>query len=225
MKGGNYLKNSSFKKLLRTISKNWRLFLVVIILTTISGYLLSAYGLTKHYITSAEIYIESLDEQSSVQKAATCKLLFTSPQMYNTLNDNLQYGFSYAEYEKMIHVEQINDTQLLKIEIDCDNSIASYKLMTIYLEHLSEVIVNYKENATFRIVRDPEEPAKPSFPNDKVFTIGGGIIGILIAIIGTIIIWKLDNTITADDDITEIYNIPLLGALPDFDNEIDYLGR
>lgn len=145
--------------------------------------------------------------------------------MYDTINDYLEYGFSYAEYEKMIHVEQINGTQMLKIKVDCDNSAASYKLMTMYLEHLPEVITNYKENATFRIVRNPEEPANPSFPNDRVFTIGGAIFGIIIAIIGTIAIWKLDNTITADDDITELYNIPLLGALPDFDNEIDYLGR
>lgn len=211
--------------MLRTISKNWRLFLVVIILTTISGYLLSAYGITKHYITTSEIYIESLDDQLSVQKAATCQLLFTSPQMYDTLNDYLEYGFSYAEYEKMIHVEQINNTQMLKIEVDCNNSAASYKLMTMYLEHLPEVIVNYNEKATFRIVRDPEEPSKPAFPNDRIFTVGGAIIGIIIAITGTIVIWKLDNTITPDDDITELYNIPLLGELPDFDNEIDYLGR
>lgn len=194
-------------------------------MTTISGYLLSAYGLTKHYITTAEIYIESLDEQTAVQKATTCQLLFTSPQMYDTINDYLEYGFTYAEYEKMIKVKQINNTQLLKIQVDCDNSDASYKLMSIYLEHLNEVIVNYKENASFRIVRNPEEPSSPSFPDDKLFTIGGAVLGVLIAVIGTIAIWKLDNTITADDDITELFGIALLGELPDFDNEIDYLGR
>lgn len=210
---------------MRTISKNWRLFLVVIILTTISGYLLSAYGLTKHYITTTEIYIESLDDQSAAQKATTCQLLFTSPQMYDTINDYLEIGFSYAEYEKMIEVKQINNTPMLRINVDCDNSDASYKLMNLYLEHLPEVITNYKENATFRIVRSAEEPSEPSFPDDRLFTIGGAALGILIAIVGTVAIWKLDNTITADDDITELYNIPLLGELPDFDNEIDYLGR
>ncbi len=145
--------------------------------------------------------------------------------MYDTINDYLEYGFTYAEYESMIKVKQINNTQMLKIQVDCDNSDASYKLMTIYLEHLSEVIENYKENATFRIVRNPEEPSAPSFPDDKLFTIGGAVLGVLIAIIGTLAIWKLDNTITADDDITELFGIPLLGELPDFDNEIDYLGR
>ncbi len=197
----------------------------MIVLTTISGYLLSAYGITKHYVTTAEIYIESLDDQSSVQKAATCQLLFTSPQMYDTINDYLEIGFSYAEYEKMINVKQVNGTQVLKISVDCDNSAASYKLINLYMEHLPEVITNYKENATFRIVRSPVEPAMPSFPNDTLFTVGGALLGFLVAVTGTIVIWKLDNTITSDDDITELFNIPLLGEIPDFDNEVDYLGR
>ncbi len=201
------------------------MFLVVIILTTISAYLLSAYGLTKHYVTTAEIYIESLDDQSSVQKATTCQLLFTSPQMYDTINDYLEIGFSYAEYEKMIKVEQVKGTQLLRIKTDCDNSAASYKLMQLYLEHIPEVIENYKEKATYKIVRNPEEPSEPSFPNDMIFTVCGASLGFIISLVGVIVIWKLDNTITADDDITEIFDIALLGELPDFDNEIDYLGR
>ena len=216
---------SNYKKLFRTISRNWRLFLVVIILTTISGYLLSAYGLTKHYITTAEIYIESLDDQTALQKTATCELLFTSPQMYDTINDYLEYDFSYAEYEKMLDVKQMNGTQMLKITSDCDNSTASFRLMEKFLMVLPEVIENYKGNATYRIVREPVQPVEPVFPDDKIFTVGGAILGLIIAITGTIIIWKLDNTITFDDDITELFNIPLLGELPDFDNEIDYLGR
>lgn len=216
---------NNYKKLFRTISRNWRLFLVVIILTTISGYLLSAYGITKHYITTTELYIESLDDQAATQKTKTCELLFTSPQMYDTINNYLEYDFSYAEYEKMLKVEQLNGTQMLKITTDCDNSTASYRLMEKVLMVLPEVIENYKGNASFRIVREPLEPSEPSFPDDKIFTTGGAILGLIIAITGIIIIWKLDKTITMDDDITDLFDIPLLGKLPDFDNEIDYLGR
>lgn len=145
--------------------------------------------------------------------------------MYDTINDYLEYDFTYAEYDRMIDVKQVKGTQVLKVTVDCDNSPASYKLMTKFLSLLPEVIENYKGNASFRIVRDPIEPSAPSYPDDKIFTIGGALLGILIAVTGTIIIWKLDNTITVDDDLTELFNIPLLGELPDFDNEVDYLGR
>lgn len=197
----------------------------MIVIMSISGYLLSAYGLEKHYITTAEIYIKSLDEESGIQKAATCQLLFTSPQMYDTINENLESGFSYAEYEKMLHVEQLNETQVIRITSDCDNSNASYKLITKFIELLPTVIDKYSEKVTFDIVRNPVEPAEPSFPDERIFTVGGAVLGILTSIIGILIIWKLDNTITTDDDITELYGISVLGELPEFDNEIDYLGR
>lgn len=199
--------------------------MVVIILTTISGYLLSAYGLDKHYITTAEVYIESLDSQSAAEKATTCGLLFTSPQMYDAINETIENPFSYAEFDRMIDVEQVSGTAMLRITTDCDNSYASFKLMNRLIELMPAVIENYKEKANFQLVRSPAEPSAPSFPNDKIFTLGGMIIGFVIAIIGTIIIWRLDNTITADDDITDVYGVPVLGELPDFDNEIDYLGR
>lgn len=225
-KGEIILTLTGIKKLSRTISRNWRLMVVVMILTTISGYLLSAYVIDRHYITTTEIYIESLDSQTASEKAATCQLLFTSPQMYDIINDYLEIGFTYAEFDEMISVKQVNKTTpVLKIYVDCDNSAASYKLMTMYLEHLPKVIENYKENATFRIVRQPVEPANPAFPNDGLFTLGGFLIGFIIALIGIILIWKLDNTVTTDDDITEMFGISLLGEIPDFDNEVDYLGR
>ena len=99
MKGGSYL-TSSYKKLIKTIQRNWKIFFVVIVLTTISGYLLANYGLTKHYHTITELYIKSEDSETDAQKAATCQLLFTSPQMYNTLNLQLEQGFTYAEYAR-----------------------------------------------------------------------------------------------------------------------------
>ena len=194
-------------------------------LTTISGYLLSAYGITKHYHTVTEIYIESLDDESNAQKAATCQLLFTSPQMYNTLNLQLQQGFTYAEYDEMITIEQINRTQMLKITVDCTTSSASYKLSELILRVLPTVIENYGAGAEFTVVRNPAEPSEPVFPDEDLFTLGGTLIGFVISIIGIIVIWKLDNTITSDDDLTEEYELDILGEIPDFDNEVDYLGR
>lgn len=224
MKGGSSL-TSSYKKLIKTIQRNWKIFFVVIVLTTISGYLLANYGLTKHYHTITELYIKSEDSETDAQKAATCQLLFTSPQMYNTLNLQLEQGFTYAEYDEMIAVEQINGTRMLRITVDCSTSVDSYKLSEIILRVIPVVIKNYGEAATFTVMRNPVEPSKPVFPDEDTFIMGGALAGLLISLIGIIIIWKLDNTITADDELSEAYDIDILGEVPDFDNEVDYLGR
>ncbi len=224
MKGGSSLQ-SSYKKLVKTVERNWKIFFVVIVLTTISGYLLANYGITKHYETVSEIYIESLDEETDSQKAATCQLLFTSPQMYNALNIRLERGFTYAEYDEMLTIEQVNKTRLLRITVDRDKSSDSYRMNTLILDIIPSVISNYGEQADFVIMRSPIEPSKPVFPDENIFIMGGALIGLTISVIGILIIWKLDNTITADDDLTEGYDIDILGEIPDFDEEVDYLGR
>lgn len=213
------------KKLLRVVQKNWRMCVVVVILMTICGYVLAAYGMDKHYITTAEIYIESTDGGSATEKADTCLLLFTSPQMYNAINNTLASGFSYAEYDRMISIEKKSGTQILKISTDCDNSDASYKLMVRFIELMPEVLDSYRAEATFSIVRNPVQPSEPSFPDEKLFTLLGAITGAIISILSIIIIWKLDNSITPDDDLKKIYDISILGEIPDFDEEVDYLGR
>lgn len=213
------------KKLLRVVQKNWRMCVVVIILMAICGYVLAAYGLDKHYVTTAEIYIESTDETPASEKADTCLLLFTSPQMYNTINNTLSSGFSYSEYDRMITVKKKSGTQILEISTDCDNSDASYKLMVRFIELMPEVLDSYRAEADFSILRNPVQPSEPSFPDEELFTLLGAIFGALISVISVIVIWKLDNSITPDDDLKNLYNISVIGEIPDFDAEIDYLGR
>lgn len=198
---------------------------VVVVLMTICGYVLAAYGMKKHFVTTSEIYIESTDGTAPSEKADTCMLLFTSPQMYNAVNETLASGFSYAEFDKMFSVKKKSDTQILEISTDCDNSDASYKLMLRFMELMPSVIDSYNAGASFTVLREPTQPSEPSFPNETAFAACGSAIGIAISVLAVIVIWKLDNSITADDNLLEQYNLTVLGEVPDFDSEIDYLGR
>ncbi len=219
------MKRNQFKKLLNTIKNNWRVALVVVIMMAISGYVLANYGLTKHYVTTTDIYIESTDDMPPSEKAAMAALLFTSPKMYDAINENLNVQFSYAELEKIISVSQVNDTQLITAKFDCPTSMESYKLAELYLQLIQQVLDDYDANAETKVVRTPIEPQKPEFPDDTLFTIVGASAGAVISIIGLFIIWRLDNTISSADNITDEYGVPVIGELMDFDNEIDYLGR
>lgn len=219
------MKRNEFKKLINTIKSNWRVAVVVVIMMSISGYVLANYGLEKHFVTTADIYIESTDGTPPTEKAAMSALLFTSPKMYDAINANLNVQFSYAELEKIIDVQQVNETQIITATFDCHTSVESYKLAELYVDLIQQVLDDYDANAVTKVVRAPIEPQKPVFPDDMLFTIIGAISGAVISIAGIIIIWRLDNTITSADDIAEEYGVPIIGELMDLDNEIDYLGR
>ncbi|MBR5089876.1 MAG: hypothetical protein IK093_10660 [Ruminiclostridium sp.] len=219
------MKKNELKKLGITIKNNWRIAVVVTVMLAISGYLLSSYGMTKHYITTAKVMVESTDDVPHTEKTATAALLFTSPKMYDAINDNLVTKFSYAELAKMINVVQESGTQIITATFDCETSSDSYKLAELYLSQLRPVIDEYEANLRATVISSPVEPQRPDFPDERLFTIVGASIGAALSILGIIIIWKLDNTVTSADNITEEYGVPVIGELMDFDNEIDYLGR
>lgn len=210
---------------MNTIANNWRIAVVVTIMMAISGYILAGYGLRKHFITETEIYIDSTDGTAPQEKAAMIALLFTSPRMYDALNDNLRTKFSYAEFDEMIDVRQENSTQIVKASFDCQTSAESLKIAELYLSQMQRVLDEYGANVSVRVVAQPVEPQYPAYPDEMLFTIIGACLGFALSAAGIIIIWRLDNTITSADDIAAEYNISVIGELTDLDNEIDYLGR
>ena len=218
-------KKNKFKKLLNTIRNNWKIAVVAIVLTTISGYLLSAYGITKHYITTFDVMVTDENGKPDPVSATTAALLFKSPNIYNEMNEGLQVRFSYQEYENMIEISQEGGTGILKAQIDMSTAENSCKLAEIYLKAMPKVLSAYIENSGITVISAPKMPEAPVFPNDLLFVGIGFGAGLLISVIGILIIWKLDNTITSVDNLTEEYNVPVLGELMDFDREIDYLGR
>ena len=125
----------------------------------------------------------------------------------------------------MIKVVPKNGTQIITATFDCETSSDSYKLSEVYLGQIQMVLDEYEADAKIEIIATPVEPQRPEFPDERLFTAIGAAIGVILSITGILVIWKLDNTITSADNITEEYGVPVIGELMDFDNEIDYLGR
>ncbi|MBP5606560.1 MAG: hypothetical protein J6X60_13640, partial [Ruminiclostridium sp.] len=219
------MKINQLKKLGITLKNNWRVAVVTTVMMAICGYVFALYGMTKHYMTYTDIYIESTDSTRSDEKAATAALLFTSPKMYDSINDMLRTKLSYAELDRMIDVTANKDTQIISASFDCETSADSYRLSEVFLSRVQTVLDDYGANASIRIISYPAEPRRPEFPDENLFAMIGAGLGAVISVTGLIVIWRLDNTITAADNITEQYNVPVIGELMDFDNEIDYLGR
>lgn len=219
------MKRNQLKKLGITLKKNWRIAVVVTVMMAICGYVFALYGMTRHYITTTDIYIESTDSTGSAEKAATAALLFGSPKMYDSINDLLKTKLSYAELDKMITVTTNKDTQIISASFDCETSTDSYRLSEVFLSRVQVVLDDYGANAVTRVISFPTEPQRPTFPDENLFAVIGACIGAVISVIGIIVIWRLDNTITSADNLNEQYDVPVIGELMDFDNEIDYLGR
>lgn len=68
-------------------------------------------------------------------------------------------------------------------------------------------------------IRTAKEPSSPVSPNKTQNTLIGAAVGIILACLIVILLDFIDTTIKSEDDIAEIYKIPVFAEIPDFDSQ------
>ena len=68
------------------------------------------------------------------------------------------------------------------------------------------------------VIRTAKTPGAPISPNKVQNTLIGAGIGLVIACVISILLELIDTTIKPDEDLSEIYKIPVFAEIPDFSN-------
>ena len=68
------------------------------------------------------------------------------------------------------------------------------------------------------VIRTAKTPGAPYSPNKTQNTLIGLAAGFVLACLISILLELIDTTIKSDEDISEIYKIPVFAEIPDFDN-------
>lgn len=68
------------------------------------------------------------------------------------------------------------------------------------------------------VIRKAYEPTAPYYPNKLKNTLIGAAIGFVAACLLAVLLELIDITIKPDEDLSEIYKIPVFAEIPDFEN-------
>ncbi len=229
MKGGVGLKQKRrAAKFFGIFFANWRMALVAVVLCAASAYVLSQYVLEKHYISTAQIFVERTEEENhtaeeisaSQQFAANVVMVLQSPQLYDRLNASLEGAYSPEQYRKMLDITREPGTQIIAIEADCGDPVSAFNLALTMTEISPSVIRDFMGYGVVKVVTSPDLPTSPAFPDVDMFTAVGALIGLALSLVGVLIIWLSDKTISPVDDITAEYNVPVFAEIVDFEARI-----
>lgn len=75
---------------------------------------------------------------------------------------------------------------------------------------------SYGQLGTIRSAKEPTSPVSPSKVRN---TLIGAAVGVVLACLIVILLDFIDTTVKSDDDIAEIYKIPVFAEIPDFDSQ------
>ena len=200
-----------------------------IICSTILGIIIAVvvtqYLLTPQYSSSVMLVVKADTEEKNI----TVNELNTAQRLVNTyiivlkdddvldeVIDTLDIEITTKKLRSMIKLSPIDNSEILQIEAQTESPELSAKICNTLVQiapRKLEEIVNagfVKPVGVAKIMKDP------TFPNKTSAMIIGALAGLIFSVIVILLIYFLDNTVKAGDDVQNRFGIPVLGEIPSF---------
>jgi capsular exopolysaccharide synthesis family protein len=207
----------------------WRR-LILITFCTLSGLLIffafTRFAIHPTYTASVQMYVSSDDATSSIdlndlyyaQKVVTTYINFLKTKVFYTqVIEESNLNYTSGELKEMIEINAVNNTEIFQISVTSGSAEDSYKLVTAIQKLAPEHIKGIKASAEINVVDPAEYPTGPSGPNILFNSAIGGLIGLFLSI-SMAILWEvIDVNVKNQDELKIKYNKPILGTIPNFD--------
>jgi capsular polysaccharide biosynthesis protein len=148
------------------------------------------------------------DISASANLAEICVTLFKNSDEMTALYDGCT-----------VNVDVADGTFFITITVDATDAQKCANVANQLAEKAAEVYnskFSYGQIGTLRQAKVPSAPYAPS--NTKNMLIGAAI-GLIASCLISILIELIDTTIKSEDDIQDIYGIPIFAEIPDFENQ------
>lgn len=218
--------------LLHIFSSVWRRIWIVIlagIFTAILGFCYASFFITPVYSSSIMLYVNNSSVSigsasfsiSSSEITAAQSLVKTYIELLKnrtTLEAVIEKSgvdYTHEELNDMITASSVNDTEILRVVVTCDDPYEAAKIANCIAKVLPIRISEIIEGSSMEVVDSAVANLDKVSPKITKYTAISLIIGALTAFIILIIIAMLDDTIHDEDYILQNYKYPILAKVPD----------
>lgn len=152
--------------------------------------------------------IFSSDISGSAQLAKTCVTLFNNSDKITSIYNGCDVVISVTD-----------ETFYITISVSGDDPENCANVANQIADMCAEVFHERFGYGQIGTIRTAQVPSAPSSPNKFRFTIIGFAVGLIAACVVSILLELIDTTIKPDDDLFELYKIPVFAEIPDFENQ------
>jgi capsular polysaccharide biosynthesis protein len=215
------------------ISTLWRVFkkhaIAVIIFTILAATaagVLAVVVLEKRYAATATFYVENRqtetiatigDINTARSMVNDCIRLFSTHRIRENLAGSTNLNYTANQLERMINMFILNNTSFFDITITMDDPQKAVNTLNTFvnlcIEEYEEVIGSGK----IVLVDPPIAFSGHVFPSASLFIAGGFLAGFVLSFILVFLIEVLDTKVKAEDDLFNIYDIPVFAEILNFD--------
>lgn len=139
-------------------------------------------------------------------------------KVVTALNDRINANYSAYDVKKSITIEGIKDTAIFKVTVETSNADLSYEIahqLETSVPEMMRVTNNGLVNAS--VVDKPIKASNAASLDYPKKCIIGGIAGFVLASAYVVLRFLLDVRVKSADDLSEKFDIPVLGSIPNFE--------
>jgi capsular polysaccharide biosynthesis protein len=168
------------------------------------------------------------DQQLSQKLASTYSQIIMSEAISDPVIANLdlfnKYGISSSQYNNIVKVSAANNTEVMNVSVTTNDPVLSADIANEVVNVFESKIFDIMQVENVTTLSNAKIPTKKSGPSTTRNTAIGGLIGLVICGIITVIQLLTDTKVKTEDEVKKIFDYPIIGSIPDFeirDTEVD----
>lgn len=215
------------KRLFFEILKRLWLIMLVGVICGSGAFLYAKFFITPQYKATATIYIQnytgendekiySSDLSASQNLVTTYQGLLTSDNVLNRVKEKLGENYDVDAIRASFAAEAVKDTPILKISVSNNDPEEAAKIVNEIAKVAPDAIMNLVEGSSVKVVDLARVPTGISYPSYKKLALIGCVAGAGVTLAIIVLLVLFNSYIEGEDDITKLFDAPVVGKIPDF---------
>jgi capsular polysaccharide biosynthesis protein len=212
----------------KILLKRWKLLFFLPLLFVLAAYAVSAYLITPKYISSATLIVMPFSEtveggnvirhdiESTRQVVRSCKELTLSHDSLQQIINKLNLSYSPNTLRSNISITVGDVTE---VSVADPNPARAYQIAEEVTRVLMEYITVAAHLENVQLLNPAQTPLRPDSPRIALNLTIVFVFSLMISIALAFLLEHSDNTIKSADDVQKYLGVPVLGVIPEFDEE------
>lgn len=210
--------------------KLWLILLAAVVLA-VGSYMYAKTQLVPRYTASVSLYVNNYDNQVNAEKTKvnssdiytaqalvqTYLTFLSTDKVLDEVAARLDYGYTSSQIRGMMSASAMNDTEIFQVSVTDTDPENAALIANIIADMAPEVITNYIEGSSVKVVDYAKIPEMRSFPVYRKYIVIGFIAGGGIAAVIIILAFLFNSKISDEDDINKLFSAPVIGKIPNFE--------
>ncbi len=213
--------NITIQRILAILLQRIKFIILLSLVCMLSFFLYSRFFITPMYSTSAMLYVQNYNSksQSNIDGGKIYSSdISGSASLAEAYIVFLKNSDSITSLYNDCDVSITNDSFFITVTVSGSDPQTCANVANQICEAAGDVFAERFAYGQIGSIRSAKVPDVPYEPNNLKNALIGLVIGLVASVLISILLELIDLTVKPDDDLQEMYDIPIFAEIPDFGN-------